>query len=158
MMKYIRIFSIFFIIILFTGCSNNSKSSEKVITCSLSTVNKNNNYELNATYKIYANNDIVNKVITEEIITSSNDEILNYFQEYLNKTYKESNEKYSGYDYKVTKKNNKVTSSVKIDYNKMDLEKSVSDSKELKAYVNKDNKMTVDGIKNIYTSMGAVCE
>ena len=51
---------------------------------------------------------------------------------------------------------NEIISDVFIDYKKMDLEQFVTDQPVLKSYM-KDGKLTVEGIKSIYTSMGATC-
>lgn len=156
MKKCIKLLATVFVVLLFTGCGNRSK--EKITTCTLSSNNVSNNYELKSTYEIYSRNDEVYKVETKEVVTSNSASILDYFEEYLNNTYKVANDKYNGYDYKVTKDNNQVVSKVIIDYNAMDLNKYIEDNTAMQSYVNKNNKLTLDGMKKIYESLGAVCE
>lgn len=140
-------------IFLTAGCGS---SKEQVINCTLETTAS--NYTLDATYTIYGKDNIVTKVKTQEIVTSSSDDVLDYFEEYLNDTYTEFNDGYSGYNFKVTKENDKVVSDVTIDYNIMDMDKYVEDYQVMKSYVNNKNQLTVDNAKKIYESMNATCE
>ena len=81
-----------------------------------------------------------------------------YLQSVLNQTYSKTNETYGGYDFKITKDGNTLTADTTIDYNKMDLKKYVEDNSSLKPYVNDNNMLTTDGLKTLYTSLGASCE
>ena len=40
----------------------------------------------------------------------------------------------------------------------MDLDKFIEDNEAMKSFVNKDNKLTVDGVKAMYESIGATCK
>lgn len=148
------IFIVPLMLLFLVGCSDNSKSG--VITCTLSSNNVVNGYQLQSTYKINYTGKHIESVDTEEIIITDSDDILNYFETTLNDTYKKTNDAYGGYTYTVTKEAGRVTSKVTIDYNEMNLNQFVNDQPTLKTYV-EDGKMLVDGIKNLYTSMGATC-
>lgn len=151
------------VLLCVTGCKINVTingkdvvDNKKEIVC---TVNKNtDNYKLVTKYTIYHTDDIADSVKTVEEISTDNNETLKYFEEMLNKSYEELSTKYGGYTYSVTRTDKKVTSNVKIDYSEIDMEKFVDDQPSLKPYLNSENKFTVDGIKSIYTALGATCE
>ena len=135
--------------------SINDKSGS--ITCSLYSKDVVNNYELTSTYIINYTGEFVDSVNTKEVVDSDVSSILDTLEETLNSTYSASNDVYGGYTYKITRSDNEIISDVFIDYKKMDLEQFVTDQPVLKSYM-KDGKLTVEGIKSIYTSMGATCE
>ena len=137
---------------LLSGCNNN------VITCTLESNDSTSGYTLKSTYEIHLKKDAVSKVKTTEEITSDNDSILDYFESSLNSQYEIANNQYGGYKYKVTKKKNTVKSVSTVDYDKMDLEKYINDNSALKEYVNSNNKITSDGAKTLYESLGATCK
>ena len=83
---------------------------------------------------------------------------MSYFKEYVESTYKSMNDSYGGYDNKVTVDGNKLVSTTKIDYTKMDMEKFIKDNTAMKSYVNKNNQLKVEGVKKIYEQLGAVCK
>lgn len=58
-----------------------------------------------------------------EVVTSDKENVLTYFETYLNNSYKSLDDKYGGYDFKITKTTKDVSSNVTIDYNKMNLKK-----------------------------------
>lgn len=148
------IFVIPFIVLCLVGCNDNAKTG--TITCTLSSNDVVNGYQLQSTYKINYVGNYVNSVDTEEIVTSDSNDILNYFETTLNDTYKKTNEAYGGYNYNVVKEDGKVTSTVTIDYNNMNLNQFVIDQPTLKSYVD-DGKLLVNGIKSMYETMGAIC-
>ena len=127
------------------------------ITCSLYSKDVVNNYELTSTYIINYTGEFVDSVNTKEVVDSDVSSILDTLEDTLNSTYSASNDVYGGYTYKITRSDNEIISDVFIDYKKMDLEQFVADQPVLKSYM-KDGKLTVEGIKSIYTSMGATCE
>ncbi len=140
-------------LILLTGCG----AKEGTIKCTLSSKDAVNGYSLESEYNINYKGDYVEKVDTVEKVTSESEEILDTFKTTLNDTYSKMNDTYGGYDYNVTKDGDTVTSKVTIDYSKMDIEQFVKDQPSLKSYVD-DNKLKVDGIKDLYKTMGATCE
>lgn len=155
MKKGFKILFISLFVFLLAGCDN---GKEIVTKCELTSNQTSSGYSLDSTYEIYSKGGVVNKVKTKEVVTTEKDDILTYFETYLNQSYKTASDTYGGYTYKVTKSDKKVSSDVTIDYNKMDLDKFVSDNSVMKAYVNKDNKVTLEGVTKIYESLGATCE
>ena len=156
MKKCFKYLFIFGFILLIAGCTNNDK--EVVRKCTLTSDQSASGYKLNSTYEIHAKGNTVNSVVTEEVVTSSNTEILTYFENQLNTTYNTANETYGGYTIDIKKDTDKLTSKVTIDYTKLDMAKFVKDNSGMKAYVNSNNKLTLDGATKIYESLGATCE
>ena len=76
----------------------------------------------------------------------------------IKEQYKSNDNKYGGYSYNITKTDDTVISEVTIDYTKMDIEKFIEDNEAVKAYVNDDNQLTVEGVKKMYKSIGATCK
>lgn len=156
MKKSVKILSLLIAIILMSGCSGNNK--EFVKTCTLTSTDSTNGYKLESEYKVYGKGKIVNKVVTVETVTSDDEEIIEYFEENLKKSYESANETYGGYTNKVTKTDGKVISETTIDYNKMDLEQYVKDNSIMNNFVDKNNKMLADGVISLYETMGATCK
>ena len=150
-----KVFLVLVSLLVFTGCGKEEKMG--VINCTYNTKDVVNGYEVSAEYKINYKGDFVESVETTEIYTSKSSDIIEYFEEYLNNTYKQMDKAYGGYTYEITKSKDKVISEVKIDYNKIDLEQFIEDQPTLKNF-SKDNKLTVAGIRSIYELMGATCE
>ncbi len=154
-MKNVVKFLIVFVgVLLLSGCMDKKQVSK----CTLSNDQSASGYSINSTYNIYSTNGIVNSVQTKEVVTSKNTTILAYFEDLLKKQYESANSSYGGYEFKVSKTDNKVTSTVTINYEKMDLDKFVKDNASMKSYVNKSNKLTLDGVKKLYESLGATCK
>ena len=157
MKKYVKILILVVVLLLVSACGKVS-NQEFVKKCKLTTNDASNGYKLESEYKIYGKGDVVEKVETIETITSTNEEILEYFEEYLEETYEEYDKIYGGYTNEVENENGKVVSKTIIDYNIMDVEQYVEDNSGMKNYVNSNNKLLLKGIINIYESLGAVCE
>ena len=66
-------------------------------------------------------------------------------------------EKYSGYDYTVTNKDGKVTSTVVVDFKIFDMEQFIKDNVAMKKYTEK-NYLTLDGAVKMYEASGATCK
>lgn len=156
MKKGVKFLVVSLLTVLLVGCS--SKEEKVVKTCTLNSDQSANGYTLSATYKIYATNNVVTSVETEEIVTSDNEQIRDYFESKLKTSYETANKTYGGYAYNIKTKGNKVSSKVTIDYTKMNLKKFMESNTAMKAYVNKDNKITLEGAKNIYENLGATCK
>ena len=114
-------------------------------------------YKLSTKYKIYSKKDIVLKVVSNTIIESSNIKKLKETEKYYNKQYKSYNEMYSGYDYDIVLKNNKLYSNVKINYKKYDMKKFIYYNGAMKDFVNDKKQYTLEGAKKYYKSIGAKC-
>lgn len=141
------------LLLCLTGCG----AKTGTINCTLSSNNVVNGYKIESEYKINYKGDTVESVETLEVVTSSSNQLLDYFETSLNESYSKMNDNYGGYDYSVTKEEGKVSSKVKIDYNKMNIEQFVKDQPALKSYVS-GNKLLTDGVKSLYESMGATCK
>lgn len=152
-----KFFALVIIMLLFTfGCGSINKNEE--IVCKYTTNNIKEGYKLESEYKIYGKNGIATSVKTKEVITSSNQDILDYFEETLKSTYDAANNTYGGYKINIEKENDSVSSNIEIDYSKMDIDAYVKDNTVMKNYVNSKNQLRVKGLINIYESMGATCE
>ena len=152
MKKMLVALSLFVCVGILSGCGE----KERTIECTLS--QKTTSYELKSTYKIFATGEVVDKVETVETATSEQDSILDTLKETLDEQYASQQELYGGYTYDVTKTDSKVESKVTIDYSKVDMDKLASDNTAIKKFVDKNNRLTVDGAVAIYEGLGAVCE
>ncbi|MBR6690369.1 MAG: DUF1307 domain-containing protein [Bacilli bacterium] len=152
MKKYLGILVI--ALILLTGCGE----KETIKICKSTNEDTINGYRLDAEYKIYSKGDIVEKVEIKEVVISESQELLDYFEAYLQNTYSSINEAFGGYENKVTKENLKVTSNTTINYNEMDIAKFVKENKESKNFINNDNKVLLESLINSYEKLGAICK
>lgn len=155
--------------IILSGCdSNTDKELEKNISSSIEIDEKDAslvcttdydytelNYTLGSKYVVYADKDgKVTKVISREIISSTDKAKLDDFETYLNQNHSLASA-YGGYEYNVVKENNKVTSDVTIDYSEFDLKRF---SEENSSNSNsKIEELTIDSIEKQYVSLGAEC-
>lgn len=155
MKKILSLLIVFTALFLLSGCS---LAKTKITKCTLTSDQSASGYVLDSTYEIYSKGDVVYKVSTKEVVTSKNNTVLQYFEKTLKDQYKSSNDIYGGYSYDVKTKDGKVSSTVTIDYNKMDLNKFVKNNTAMKSYVNKNNKLTLEGAKKLYESLGATCK
>lgn len=138
-------------VFVFAGCGSNLKTMK----CSVSS-----NIEGNSTtssYEVKHDGEYVSKIELVETITSSDQSVLSQYEQYLNNLYSSSSATYGGYTYKVTNNGSKVVSNVTMDYTKMDLNKLVQDDPSFANYV-KDGKLTLSGIKEMYSQYGITCE
>lgn len=157
MRRTVRLVVLLLISFVLFGCGS-KKEAEFVKKCELTSNDVANGYKLDSVYEIHGTGKTVDSVITTETVTSEDEDTLNYFKEYLSTTYESYNKSYGGYTNEITIENGKLISKTTIDYSKMDLKKYVDDNSAMKNYVSSDNKLLLDGIKNIYESLGASCE
>lgn len=165
-----KLASIAVILLLLTGCNSknnvnngvneqgntNNDVVEQKMTCTLHTNDVVNEYTLDATYIATYRNDLVYNVESTEIIKSNSSKVIDYFNDYVTNTYTKMNESYGGYTYSINKTSQGLTSKAFIDYEQVNIKKLVEDQPTMKSYV-KDNKITKEGIKAMYTQMGATC-
>lgn len=140
--------------LLISGCDSGKQTT---MTCTATTSDKINGYDVASEYKVIAIDGKVDKVISKEKVTSKSSEMLDAFEKQLDETYKKVNDNYGGYTYNIKRGTNEVTSDVEIDYNKMNLDLFVKDQPILKQYL-KDGKLSVDGLRKIYEQIGATCK
>lgn len=157
MKKILKSCLVIAMVIMLAGCSS-VKEEEKTIACTLHKNDVINNYELNSTYEVKTKGEVVTNVTSTEVVSSNSADILSYFEETLNSTYKTMNDTYGGYDVNITNADGKVTSVAKIDYSKLNIEQLVKDDPSMKNAVNDKNELTVTGIKSMYSAMGITCE
>lgn len=138
-------------LILLSGCSK-----EEYFECKIDLDNKIENYHLNATYKVYYKDSFVTRIEKKEIYISDDEEILDYFNEYKNLEYKDLNDLYGSYIYKIKYEDEKVIMNADIDMKNTDIKKMLKNKYLSKDYV-VSNKLTTGGIKLFYESKGAKC-
>ena len=162
MKKVIKSLIALSLIVLLVGCGEKKETKEeikeKTYKCTLTSNDIVNGFKVESVYEIYATEDVVKKVKTEEKVTSDDETILDTFENTLNTTYEAADKNYGGYDYSVTRNDNEVLSITTIDYTKMNLKQYIKDNSALSQYVNDNNELTAEGIKSLYTSMGATCD
>lgn len=156
MKKYIIMVSL--LVLVITGCKSSKDSIEVAKHCKLTTINEEEKYQLDVEYIIYGQKTIAKKVEIIEKVTASDHSIVEQFSEYLKGTYSKYNELYGGFSNKVTEESGVLVSKTTMDYTKLNLKKYISDNDIIKKYVNKDNEILVDGLVNVYESLGAKCE
>lgn len=139
-------------IIFITGCSK-----QKYMTCTIELENNNQNYTLNAIYKVYYKDKYVTKIEKEEIYKSDDKKVLDYFNEYKNLEYNNLNDIYGGFEFNVNYKEDTVKLSSSIDMSVIDVKKMVANNYLDKNYV-VANKLTTSGAKYFYSSKGASCD
>lgn len=111
------------------------------------------NYTLGSKYVVFADEDgKVTKIISEEIIESTDESKLEEFESYLNKNHDVAVQ-YKGYTYDVKKEDNKVISDVTIDYSEFDAKKFISEN-DLEDSI---KELTIDSIEKKYIALGATC-
>lgn len=118
---------------------------------------KNNTNTMNTVlnYRLSFKNKNVTKLETEEIIESTDEELIKTYKESL----EELSKKYDGLKYyktNITNENNKLIVKTTIEYNKIDMKKYLQIEGE-KSYI-KNNKLKVKKIKEIYENNGATCK
>ncbi len=155
MKKYLPLGLLLICMLVVSGCQ---EKKDYVVKCTLSQNNVLGNYQIESTYEITTDGKIAKSVKTVEVITSENETLLNTMSETLNTTYETMNEAYGGYVFDVDQETGKVVSTVTIDYTALDLEKLLSDQPSMKNYTNEDNQLTLEGLQNMYTTMGATCK
>lgn len=155
------------ICILLTGCEDSSEKeldkniSESIniddssasLVCTIDIDYSEYNYTLGSKYVVFADNDNkVTKVVSSEIINSTDVEKLDEFESYLNANHDVAMQ-YNGYTYDVTREDDKVTSMVTIDYSEFNLSKFLEENESSTQL----DELTVDSIEKQYVSLGASC-
>lgn len=174
MKVFIKYLSISLCILFITGCGTKEEKETKLPTNLVEEIkidttgsaavctaeydySDTQGYATGSKFAIFADeNEIVTKIITQEIVVSNDNDILDIFQDSLERNYSTFSQ-YGGYDYEITIDGNKLISNVTIDYTKADLKTMASDNESLKIYLNDDNKFTLNSVKSMYMSSGAEC-
>ena len=146
-----RIFCFIYIAMLLTGCTDES------FVCNKSIYNDIQEYKMTGKYKVYYKNSYVTRIEKIEIYESEDIDTLNYFDVSKKLEYVNLNKLYGEVIYNVSKDETKVIIESVIDTEVLDINKMKKDNYiENTAVAN--NKITINGIKNIYKSQGFICE
>ena len=124
------------------------------MTCTKTTDQNNTKMSLN--YKVDYKGNYVTKVKSVEIVKSDDSEYLNTLKEQTENIYSAYNN-IENYNYKTEINGNTFTSTVDIDYEKIDTEKLISIDSSNSQLI-KNGKIDINDIKNIYESIGATCK
>lgn len=168
-----KLFLIMLFLMLLTGCGESLKEDELknelldsiemedinanyICTCSIE--NDNDNYNLAGKYAITLNDKkLVTNVKSIEIIESNNENVLNYYETYLNSNYRRIS-MYNGFIYEVKRENNHLITSVDIDYKEIDKEAFLTDYPDMAEYITKDKDFTEESIINYYKKNKINCK
>lgn len=174
MKKFIKYLGIILCVTLVVGCGAKEKEDEKLPTNLVESIqidttgaaavctaeydySDTQGYATGSKFAVFTDdNDIVIKVVTQEVVVSNDKDLLAIFQDSLERNYSTFSQ-YGGYDYNIKIEGNKLTSSVTIDYTETDLKTMADDNEALKVYLNEDNKFTLSSVKAMYISSGAEC-
>lgn len=137
------------------GCTKDE--TPKKITCTLESKDVVSNYSLSSTYNINYVGKVVKSVDTVEKVTSTDESIIQTFENTFNSSYTSLNDEYGGYTFEVKVDGDTVTSTVSIDYSKMDIEDLIEDQPAMENMVNDKNEILVERLKESYESLGATC-
>lgn len=140
---------VLFLLIFISGCKKESKE-ELFKICNIKSKSNENAYRIQSEYKIYGKDKLVTKIEKEEIVISEDEEMLKYFEEYLGVSYSNLNEKYGGYDNKITKDNDKIISNTTINFDSINIKDYIKDNESMKNYVDKDYNLTEEQIVSFY--------
>ena len=154
MRKYIKLLLVLLVLLVVTilsGCTS------KLDTAECSFKSKQSDYKIDTKYKIYYKDNIVKKVDIDEVITSSKKDKLREFSNSFKSQYKSNNSMYGGYTYDIKNSKDKLELSVSIDYTVFDMKKFINNNAAMKDYVNKSNKLTLNGIIKMYEASGSTC-
>lgn len=149
--KYLFLAVTILVVFLVTGCSS---SKEKTMTCTR-TMNQ-SGMKTNLNYKVTYSGDYVNRVQSEESIETSDTTTLNSYKEQIENIYKPYKD-IEYYTYNVTIDNNKLVSTVDINYAKIDTSKLIEIDSSNSQLIN-DGKVKLSSVKSLYEQLGATCK
>lgn len=135
-----------------TGCG-----SEKTMTCTR-TMNQ-NGLQADLRYEVDYKGDTVIKVKSTEKMTIEGDDAADTLDTYkttVENTYAPYKD-VEHYNYNVTVDGNTLTSTVEIDYSKIDTNKMI-EIDSANSQLIKDGKIKIDDLKSAYESAGITCE
>lgn len=152
MKKKILLFSsIFIFLVLITGCS---KESENLMTCTRS-MNQ-NSIKTNLKYNISYEGKYVTRIKSIETVETDSEDILNNYKSQIESLYSPYSD-VDYYKYSVEIKDHKLTSTVDINYEKIDTDKLLEIDSANGTLI-KDGKINIDDIKSVYENLGATCK
>lgn len=137
--------------VLFTGCG---KEEEKIMKCSR-TINQ-SSIKMNLSYDVTYKGDYVTKVESTEEITTDDESTLELYKSQIENTVSMFKDiKY--YDHEIDIDGNTLTSTIKIDYEKIDTDALIELDSSMKQLI-KDGKVSVEDIESLYNQLGITCE
>ncbi len=139
-------------LLLITGCGKSSNFES--MTCTR-TMNQ-NEIKTSLKYNVQYEGDYVSKIKTIETIETDNVDTLNTYKEQIESLYSPYKD-VEYYKYDVDINDNKLTSTVDINYKKVDTDKLL-EIDSANGQLIKDGKIRVDDIKSVYESLGAICK
>ncbi|HIS38071.1 MAG TPA: YehR family protein [Candidatus Onthousia faecavium] len=152
MKKKIKYLAVFIVSVIFlTACGNNGVQT---MTCTR-TMNQ-NGIKTGLKYTVIYQGDYVTRVKSVETIETDSNEVLDAYQEQIESIYSP----YKGidyYEYDVSIDGDKLTSTVDINYEKIDTDKLL-EIDSANGQLIKDGKIKLSDIKSVYEAIGAVCE
>ncbi len=144
---------LFAALLVFTGCGK--EEEVKTLRCT-KTGEVTTGVEADLTYEVTYKGDYVEKVHTVEKLMSDSDDYLNTYKQLVEAGYEDYKDvKY--YDYDVKVKDGVLTSTVDIDYSKIDTDKMIEIDSNNAALI-KNGKVKIDDMRALYKQVGAVCE
>ena len=141
-----------FILLLVTGCGNNNSMESMTCTRTMNQSGIKTSLKYNVKYK----GDYVSRIKTVETVETDSSDILNTYKEQIESLYSPYKD-VEYYDYNVDVTDNKLTSTVDINYEKVDTDKLL-EIDSANGQLIKDGKISVDNIKSVYESLGATCK
>lgn len=136
-----------------TGCE--SEEVEKTLVCTR-TATIADGIKADLRYEVKYKGDYVTTLKSTEKIISDSEEYLTAYKETVESTY-EPYKNIEYYDYEVTIDGDTMTSSVDVDYSKIDTDKLI-DIDSANGSLIKDGKIKIDDMKSLYESIGTTCK
>ncbi len=135
-------------LLFLTGCNKTTKCTLEI---------DQGNYKVNSEYAVtYDKNKNVVKVNTKEVVTSSDEAVLDQFEETIKEQYAPySNIKH--YNFSINRKKGELTEKISVNYKKLDVDKFISIDESAASMFDNGN-IKYDRIISIYKMLGAKCE
>ena len=112
---------------------------------------KEDNYTITNTYKIFYKKDIAYEVFITRQVESNNNTFLQYFEKQYKNEFNKYNKEYGGYKtISSTKKDNKYTLKVKIEFKKENVSKLSKNKYFLKENI-KGDKLELEGVYKLFS-------
>lgn len=151
MKKYVKFLLVLLVVTVLSGCTS------KLDTAECSFESKQSDYKIKSKYKIYYRDNIVEKVDIDEVISSSSKDKLEEFNKSFKSEYDSNNTIYGGYTHNIKINKDKLKLSVSIDYTSFNMKKFIKNNVAMKEYVDKNNRLTLDGAIKMYEAIGSKC-
>ena len=140
------------LLILVTGCG--TEQEQKMICTRTSNIN---GVKIDLRYEVTYQGNNVNKVESTEKVESDSKETLNTYKEAVENLYSNF-DNIENYKYNVIIEGYTLTSTVNIDYTKIDINELLEIDSSVQQLLNDNKKVDLDKITQVYESAGAVCE